>query len=101
MAQICARACVERYGLLMLICSRLRPRMIPGISRKALPFVKLRGGRLPGSALMLGAALPDLAFVAGGYRFSGPAHELYGPLVFVPTLMSIAGSRPSREGARG
>jgi hypothetical protein len=62
------------------------PLTVPAHQVLVAPLVRARGGALPGSALMLGAALPDLAFLVGGYPASGPAHEWYGPLVFAPTL---------------
>jgi hypothetical protein len=62
------------------------PLTVPAHQVLVAPFVRARGGRLPGSALMLGAALPDLAFLVGGYAASAPAHEWYGPLALAPTL---------------
>lgn len=51
-----------------------------------LPLV--RGGRwpLPGAALLLGTALPDLAFCIGGYRLNAVSHLWWGPLFMSATV---------------
>jgi Domain of unknown function (DUF4184) len=62
------------------------PLTVPAHQVLVLPFV--RGGKspLPGAALLLGTALPDLAFCVGGYRLNELSHLWWGPLFLSPTL---------------
>jgi hypothetical protein len=62
------------------------PLTVPAHQVMVLPLV--RGGRwpLPGAALLLGTALPDLAFCVGGYRLNAVSHLWWGPLFMSATI---------------
>ncbi len=62
------------------------PLTVPAHQVLVLPFMRGRRSPLPGVALLLGTALPDLAFVVGGYQANAISHLWWGPLLFSPTL---------------
>jgi hypothetical protein len=59
------------------------PVTVPAHQLAVLPFMR---GRLPGSALLMGSALPDLAFPVGGYWLNMHSHLWYGPAFMSLTI---------------
>ena len=62
------------------------PLTAPAHQLLVIPLVRGRRSPLPGVALLLGSALPDLAFCVGGYRLNVYSHLWWGPLFMSATL---------------